>query len=183
MLGLTRSTPTPAVPTGASSCRQCGAVQTNPAVTFCRRCGIPFGAPPSAEARLPSCPVCYQTVDDQGLLPPFGGFGARQPISEHLADHDRFPVGDDEWLESLRVGDRIRVGDGWAPFDLVRRYLVTGLVDAGHGRQVLHDAVVTAMSQLARWGNAEVDAFGDQEEWRTARQAVTRLMERYHRDR
>jgi hypothetical protein len=182
MLGLTRSAPATGL-ASASSCRQCGAAQPNPSVTFCRRCGIPFGAAPSAEARLPSCPVCYQTVDDLGLLPPLGGLGPRRPISDHLADHERYPVGDDDWLESLRVGDRIRVGDGWAPFDLVRRYLVTGLVDAGRGRQVLHDAVVTAISQLARWGNAEVDALGDQEEWRAAREAVTRLMERYHRDR
>ena len=183
MLGLTRNASAAAPVAGSSSCRQCGAIQPSTTVSFCRRCGIPYGAAPSVEARLPSCPVCYQTVDDQGLLPPLGGSGRRQPISDHLADHDRYPVGDDDWLESLRVGDRIRVGDGWAPFDLVRRYLVTGLVDAGRGRQVLHDAIITAMSQLARWGNAEVDAFGDQEEWRAARQAVTRLMERYHRDR
>lgn len=179
MLGLIR-TASAAAP---QSCRQCGAARPNPSITFCRRCGIPYGSAPSAEARLPSCPVCYRTVDDDGLLPSLTGSGRRLPISDHLVEHDRHPVGDDDWLESLRVGDRIRIGDAWAPFDLVRRYLVTGLVDAGRGRKVLHDAVVTAISQLARWGNAEVDVFADQEEWRAARQAVTRLMERYHRDR
>jgi len=27
-----------------------------------------------------------------------------------LEEHDRFPVGDDAWLETLRVHDRIRIG-------------------------------------------------------------------------
>jgi hypothetical protein len=178
MIGLTRGAPAAA----PESCRQCGAARPSAAVSFCRRCGIPYGSAPSAEARLPSCPVCYRTVDDDGLLLSLAGSGRRLPISDHLVEHDRYPVGDDDWLESLRVGDRIRIGEAWAPFDLVRRYLVTGLVDAGRGRTVLHDAVVTAISQLARWGNSEADIFADQEEWRTARRAVTRLMERYHRD-
>jgi hypothetical protein len=179
MLGLTRTGPAAT----ARSCRQCGAIQPNPGVTFCRRCGIAYGSAPSAEAQLPSCPVCYRTVADDGLLPSLApGSGRRLPIAEHLDEHERYPVGDDDWLESLRVGDRIRIGEAWAPFELVRRYLVTGMMDAGRGRAVLHDAVVTAISQLARWGSAEVDMLGDQEEWRAARQAVTRLMERYHRD-
>ncbi len=177
MLGLTR--PAPGAP--ILSCRQCGAGQPNRSVAYCRRCGIPYGSAPSAEARLPSCPVCYRTADDDGLLPSPGGPARRLPIADHLVEHERYPVGDDEWLETLRVGDRIRVGDGWAPFELVRRYLVTGVIDAGRGRQFLHDAVVTAISQLARWGTAEVDILADQEDWRAARLAVTRLMERYHR--
>jgi len=180
MLGLTRPASAPAV----QSCRQCGATQPNPSVAFCRRCGITYGSAPSAQATLPSCPVCYQTVADDGLLPSLvSGPSRRLPIADHVVEHERHPVGDDDWLESLRVGDRIRIGEAWAPFDLVRRYLVTGIVDAGRGRAVLHDAVVTAIGQLARWGTAEVDVFADQEEWRAARQAVTRLMERYHRDR
>ena len=77
------------------------------------------------------------------------------------------------------MGDRIRVGDGWAPFDLVRRYLVTGVVDGGRGRQYQHDAIVMAISQVARWGTGEIDVFADQDDWRAARLAVTRLMERY----
>jgi hypothetical protein len=36
------------------------------------------------------------------------------------------------------------------------------------------------MSQIKRWG-PEVEIFGDQEDWRAARAAVTTLLERYHR--
>ncbi len=179
MLGLTRSA---AAPT-SQSCRQCGALQPNGAVTFCRRCGIPYGSAPSVEAHLPSCPICYVTVDDAGLLASLAGSSRRLPIADHLVEHERHPVGDDEWLDTLRVGDRIRVGDGWAPFDLVRRYLVTGLVDAGRGRRVQHDAIIMAMSQVARWGTGDIDVFADQDDWRAARLAVTRLMERYHSNR
>jgi hypothetical protein len=177
MLGLTRS----AAARTIQSCRQCGAFQPSGSVTFCRRCGIPFGDAPSAEARLPSCPVCYLTVDDAGLLASLAGSPRRLPIADHLVEHERYPVGDDDWLETLRVGDRIRIGDGWAPFDLVRRYLVTGVVDGGRGRQFQHDTIVTAISQVARWGTGEIDVFADQDDWRAARLAVTRLMERYHR--
>jgi hypothetical protein len=179
MLGLTRSA---AAPT-SQSCRQCGALQPNGAVTFCRRCGIPYGSAPSVEAHLPSCPICYVTVDDAGLLASLAGSSRRLPIADHLVEHERHPVGDDEWLDTLRVGDRIRVGDGWAPFDLVRRYLVTGLVDAGRGRRLQHDAIIMAMSQVARWGTGDIDVFADQDDWRAARLAVTRLMERYHSNR
>ena len=179
MLGMTRPAAAPAGP----SCLQCGALRPNPGVTFCRRCGIPYGSAPSAEAQLPSCPVCYVTVDDAGLIASPAGSGRRQAIAEHLVEHERYPVGDDDWLETLRVGDRIRIGQGWAPFDLVRRYLVTGIVDGGRGRQYQHDAIVTAISQVARWGTGEIDVFADQDDWRAARLAVTRMMERYHRDR
>jgi hypothetical protein len=179
MLGVTR----PAAAPASQSCRQCGALRPSGSVTFCRRCGIPFGSAPSAQAQLPSCPVCYLTVDDDGLLASLAGSSRPLPIAEHLVEHERYPVGDDDWLETLRVGDRIRVGGGWAPFDLVRRYLVTGVVDGGRGRTFQHDAVVTAISQIARWGTGEIEVFADQDDWRTARLAVTRLMERYHRDR
>lgn len=178
MLGLTR----PASSGPEQSCRQCGAQRPGPSVTFCRRCGIPFGAAPSAEATLPSCPVCYETVDDAGLLASLTGSGRHVPIAEHVVEHERYPVGDDDWLETLRVGDRIRVGGGYAPFELVRRYLVTGIVDGGRGRQYQHDAIVTAISQIARWGTGEIDVLADQDDWRAARLEVTRLMERYHRD-
>jgi hypothetical protein len=71
--------------------------------------------------------------------------------------------------------------DRWeAPFDLVRRYLVTGVIDGGRRRDYQHSAIVTAMSQLKRWGPG-ADLFGDQAEWKLARDAVTALMERYHR--
>jgi hypothetical protein len=101
----------------------------------------------------------------------------------HVAEHERFPVGDDEWLESLRRGDRIRIGRWDAPYDVVRRYLVTGVVDAGRQRTMRHDTVVTAMAQLARWGPTSVPAVGDQPDWREARAAVAAAMERYHRGR
>lgn len=162
-----------------ASCLQCGAVA--PAgVSFCRRCGIPFGAPPRADAQLPECPVCYQEAADDGLLPSLAQHGRRVPISLHLSEHERFPVGDDEFLESLREGDRVRIGRWHAPFDLVRRYLVTGALSGGRRRAMEHNLIVTAMSQLARFG-PEASIIGDQEQWRHARDAVTVLMERYHR--
>jgi hypothetical protein len=177
MLSLVRRAQ-PVAPT--RSCRQCGAIPAGAAALVCRRCGIPFGDAPRADAELPTCPICYRTVDDDGLLPSLTGQG-RRPIAEHMGEHDRFPVGDDEWLDSLREGDRIRVGRWFAPFDLVRRYLVTGAIDGGRRRAIQHDAVVTAMSQLARWGGRSGEILGDQAEWREARAAVTALMERYHR--
>ena len=96
----------------------------------------------------------------------------------HRGEHDAHPVGDDDWLESLREGDRIRIGRWSAPFDVVRRYLVTGQVEAGRGRALAHDAIVNAMTQIRRWGPNGV-VFGDQPEWAAARAAVSALMERY----
>jgi hypothetical protein len=95
-----------------------------------------------------------------------------------MEEHDQFPVGDDDFLESMRQGDRIRIGRWEAPFDLVRRYLVTGALDGGRGRSYQHSAIVTAMAQLGRWG-PEADIFGDQAEWRDARLAVSELMDRF----
>jgi hypothetical protein len=120
-------------------------------------------------------------VPDDGLLPSLAASSRRVPIAEHIVEHDRHPVGDDRWLESLRQGDRIRVGRWYAPFDLVRRYLVTGALDGGRRRSFQHDAVVTAMTQLARWGASAAAVVGDQTEWREAREAVTGMLERYHR--
>ena len=171
--------PAPAVP--PRSCRQCGRGPSRPEATICARCGIPFGEPPRRDAELPSCPVCYSTVPEDGLLPSLAGHGRRVPIAEHIGEHDRFPVGDDRWLESLRQGDRIRVGRWYAPFDLVRRYLVTGALDGGRRRSFQHDAVVNAMAQIARWGAGAAAVVGDQAEWREAREAVTVMLERYHR--
>lgn len=87
-------------------------------------------------------------------------------------------MGDDEWLESLREGDRIRIGRWSAPFDVVRRYLVTGQVEAGRGRALAHDAIVNAMTQVSRWG-ADGVILGDMPDWAAARAAVSQLMERY----
>jgi hypothetical protein len=150
--------------------------------TFCRRCGLPFGRPPRADAELPTCPVCYRTVDDDGRLASLDRPGTRVDLVRHQAEHDRHPVGDDDWLETLREGDRIRVGRWSAPFETVRRYLVSGQIEAGRNRALAHDLIVTAMTQLRRWGPDGL-ILGDQPEWAEARVAVSRLMERYARRR
>jgi hypothetical protein len=170
----------PSAAVGDAVCLQCGMVAAGGTVTFCRRCGLPLGAAPRAEATLPTCPICYVTVGDDGRLPSQQSAGRRIDLVAHMDEHDQFPVGDDDYLESLRSGDVIRIGRWQAPFDLVRRYLVTGAIDGGRRRSYEHSAIVTAMSQIRRWG-PEAEIFGDQEEWRAARDAVTALMERYHR--
>ena len=55
---------------------------------------------------------------------------------------------------------------------------MNGQVEAGRGRQLAHDAIVNAMTQISRWG-PNVIVFGDQPEWAAARAAVSDLMERY----
>jgi hypothetical protein len=165
--------------TAAQTCLQCGAVASRAGATLCRRCGLPFGAAPPMHARLAECPVCYTSSDDDGRFPSTLRAGARLDINAHVDEHDRLPVGDDAWLETLREHDRIRIGRWSAPFDLVRRYLVTGAVDAGRNRLAQHNSIVTAMTQIQRWGR-NPDVFGDQEEWRLARDAVAELMDRYH---
>lgn len=161
-------------------CLQCGMISPGSTVSFCRRCGLPIGSAPRAEAALPSCPICYATVDDDGRLPSNRHRLQRVDLVTHMSEHDQYPVGDDDFLESLRAGDLIRIGRWQAPFDLVRRYLVTGAVDGGRRRAYEHSAIVTAMSQLKRWGPG-ADIFGDQDEWRAARHSVTELLERYQR--
>jgi hypothetical protein len=168
-------------PVALPACRQCGVAAPRPDATICRRCGLRYGDAPPANVALPSCPVCYREADADGLLASAEG-GQRLDMPSHIAEHERFPVGDDEYLESLRRADRIRVGRWMAPFDVVRRYLVTGVVDGGRRRAMEHDAIVTAMAQLARWGSA-VPVIGDQAEWAEARAALSELMERYHRRR
>jgi len=164
------------------TCLECGSVARSPGTTFCRRCGLPYGDAPRADAVLQTCPICYRDVDADGLLPSPRSPSLRVPFAVHQREHDRVPVGDDEWLESLREGHRVRIGRWRAPFDLVRRYLVTGVVDSGRLRAVRHDAIVTAMTQIARWGtNAQIMA--DEPEWAEARAAIAALMERYHRGR
>ena len=161
-------------------CLQCGTSPRGATATFCLRCGLPYGAPPRAEGALPSCTICYQTVDDDGRVNSLDVPGLRVDIQRHMAEHDRHPVGDDDFLDTLREGDRIRIGKWTAPFDLVRRYLVTGVVDGGRRRTFEHNAIVNAMAQIRRFGtNGEI--FGDQPEWKASRQAVAELMERYHR--
>jgi len=169
-----------AVVSAEQVCLQCGAVAGRPGAVVCRRCGIRFGEAPPEFARLASCPVCYRTTDDDGRLPSLAIPARRLDINAHVDEHDRYPVGDDAWLETMRDQDLIRVGRWSASFDLVRRYLVTGVVDAGRYRLAQHNTIVTAMTQVRRWG-PDAEIFGDQEEWRLAREAVAALMDRYHR--
>ena len=159
-------------------CLQCGTPSDHGRGMFCRRCGLPYGQPPRATAELPSCPICYATVGDDGRLPSLDRAGVRLDLVRHQAEHDYHPVGDDEWLESLREGDKIRIGRWVAPFETVRRYLVTGQVEAGRNRALAHDAIVTAMTQIKRWGPTG-EIFGDLPDWKAARSAVVDLMERY----
>lgn len=161
-----------------TACLQCGTPAGSSLASFCRRCGLPFGERPRADVELPSCPICYKTVDDDGRLSSLAAFSLRVDLVRHRTEHDSHPVGDDDWLETLREGDRIRIGRWYAPFDVVRRYLVTGQVDAGRGRALAHDAIVNAMTQISRWGPNGI-IFGDQPELAAARAAVSELMERY----
>ena len=163
------------------TCLQCGVESIDGTTTFCRRCGLPYGDPPRTDAQLPACPICYQTVDDDGRIAARSGRG-RMDLVDHIHEHDQYPVGDDDWLESLRTGDRIRIGRFVAPFDMVRRYLVTGSIDGGRQRAATHNAIVMAMAQIGRWGRDTV-VVGDQPEWREARDAVSELMDRYARGR
>jgi len=162
----------------ATVCLQCGTPSDQGRGAFCRRCGLPYGQPPRGEAELPSCPTCYRTVDDDGRLPSLERPGLRVDLVRHQTEHDRHPVGDDDWLESMCEGDRITVGRWTAPFDTLRRYLVTGQVAAGRNRALAHDTIVTAMTQLRRWGPAG-EILGDQSDWAEARVAVKQVMERY----
>ncbi|MBF8289369.1 MAG: hypothetical protein HW391_337 [Chloroflexi bacterium] len=163
-----------------TACLSCGTPARSAASTFCGRCGRPFGEAPPAHVELPVCPVCYRSADDDGRFPSAALPGLRLDIPRHVEEHDQHPVGDDDYLESLREGSRIRIGRWSAPFDLVRRYLVTGSLDGGRRRQFEHDLIVTAMTQLARFG-PDAEILGDQPEWRAARDGVAAVMERYHR--
>jgi len=163
-------------------CLQCGTRSEQGRGMFCRRCGLPFGQAPGRDVELPSCPICYITVADDGRLPSLERAGIRVDLVRHQGEHDRHPVGDDEWLETLREGDQIRIGRWSAPFETVRRYLVTGQIDAGRNRALAHDAIVTAMTQIRRWGPDGLIQ-GDQPAWAEARLAVSRVMERYQRRR
>jgi hypothetical protein len=163
-------------------CLQCGMPSDRARGSFCRRCGLPYGQRPSRTVELPACPVCYRTVDDDGRLPSLDRPSLRVDLVRHRDEHDRHPVGDDDWLESLRAGDRIRIDRWTASFDTVRRYLVTGQIDAGRNRRLAHDVIVTAMTQLNRWG-PDADILDDAPDWKAARAAVTTLMERYARGR
>src|SRR3954451_9910897 len=87
-------------PGTALVCLQCGMVAGED-VTFCRRCGLPIGAEPRATATLPTCPICYVTVDDDGRIASLRPARTRVHLVSHMDEHDEFPVGDDDYLESL----------------------------------------------------------------------------------
>ncbi len=161
------------------ACLSCGTPARSTTSTFCGRCGQPLGAAPPSHVELPVCPVCYTAADDDGRFPSAASAGLRLDIPRHMDEHEQFPVGDENYLESLREGGRIRIGRWMAPYDLVRRYLVTGALDGGRRRQFEHDLIVTAMTQLARFGPDAV-ILGDQPAWRAAREAVAEVMERFH---
>ncbi len=158
-------------------CLQCG-IAARTSASFCRRCGLVYGAPPRAYME-PTCPVCYQLAGSDGRFESLSPGQGRVDLVRHRDEHEQHPVGDDEYLESLRQGDDVCIGRWRAPHDVVRRYLVLGVVDAGRGRSVRHDALLTAMAQLARW-DAETSIIGDQQAWAEARAALVRVMERYH---
>ena len=160
-------------------CLQCGTLASRTGAQICRRCGLRFGEAPPTFARLATCPICYRTTDEDGRIPSLGQPGRRLDINAHVDEHERHPVGDDAWLETLRDHDRIRIGRWSAPYDLVRRYLVTGVVDAGRNRLAQHNSIVMAMTQIQKWGR-DPHILGDQEEWHAAREAVEQLMDRYH---
>ncbi len=167
----------PAPPT----CRQCGGQPASPALRVCRRCGLAYGSPPGF-GLAPACPVCYRQLDPDGLTASLEQPGWRVDLRAHRDEHERHPVGDDDYLETLRRGDQARIGRWSAPFELLRRYLVLGVVDGGRSRAAHHNALLTAMGQLARWG-ADATILGDQAEWREARAAVAEVMECYNRGR
>ena len=130
-------------------CLRCGFASANSA-PFCRRCGLPFGAAPVAvEGDFPpECPVCYVAVGRDGMFP--DGRGGRTTYERHAYEHEQHPVGDDDYLETLRSGDEIAIGRWRAPYGLTRRYLVTGQWEGGRSREYAHNAVILAMVAAAR---------------------------------
>ena len=119
-------------------------------------------------------------IDRHDLFP--DGRGGRTTYERHAYDHELRPVGDDEWLETLRDGDEIRIATWRAPYDLTRRYLVTGQWEGGRAREYAHNAVVLAMVGASRAAAAEAAGTGtapSSGDLATARHAVDDLRERY----
>jgi hypothetical protein len=131
------------------TCLRCGYASTTSGA-FCRRCGLPYGAAPAvaADDTPAECPVCYARADRSGAYPAPGG--GRTTYERHAYEHEMRPVGDDDWLETLRDGDEIVIGRWRAPFALTRRYLVTGQWDGGRERTYAHNAVIIAMVGASR---------------------------------
>jgi len=128
----------------------------------------------------PECPVCYAAIDRRDLFP--DSRGGRTTYELHAFAHELRPVGDDEWLETLRDGDEIRIGAWRAPYDLTRRYLVTGQWEGGRAREYAHNAVVLAMVGASRAAAADAAGSGaaaSSGDLDVARRAVEDLRERY----
>ena len=70
----------------------------------------------------------------------------------HMVEHDRHPVGDDEWLETLREGDRSGGAAGPRRSTPSAATSSPGRSTPGRNRQLAHDVIVTAMTQIRRWG-------------------------------
>ena len=151
-LGTRRSLFLPVSSPVTHTCLQCGTVATRAAARMCRRCGIPFGEAPTASARLASCPVCYRDTDADGRLPSLAHPSRRLDINEHIDEHERFPVGDDAWLETMRRVDRIGSAAGRRPSTSSAGTWPPGWSTRGRNRLALHNALVTAMTQVQRWG-------------------------------
>jgi hypothetical protein len=185
------------IPAEPPFCQRCGTQAKAIGTSFCRRCGLPYNVPPveiDEDLGLAECPICYDRADRNGT---FRGAMGRTTYEQHAFAHDAKPVGDDDYLESLREGDQIRIGRWTAPFDIVRRYLVTGAWEAGRNRAYAHNAVVMAMVGMARnpaaFGPEPVvaprkrflrkplDALPNPDAVMEARRQVADLMERYKR--
>jgi hypothetical protein len=179
-VNILRRAPAPEREPMGTVCLECGIPAPSSGGAFCRRCGLPYGAPPRPY-RSPTCPICYRNASDDGRFDSLIG-GYRADLVRHIAEHEQVPVGDDDFLEGLREGDTARIGRWTVPFDLLRRYLVLGVVEAGRSRQVLHNALLSAMAQMSRWGPDAV-VIGDQPELAEARAELAEVMERYHRTR
>ena len=84
--GATRGRPLAVAPMIAVSCLQCGTPAVRVDATFCRRCGLPYGDAPRADAELPQCPICYLVVDDDGRT---GSLDAARPARRPAPPHGR----------------------------------------------------------------------------------------------
>ena len=138
------------------------------------QCGTPRSVPlprprsadvvgcPTATRREPT-PSCRSarsatsSVDDDGRLPSL----ETPALRVDLAGIRPSTTGTRSATTTGSSRSAKATGSAWAagrrPSTTVRRYLVTGQVDAGRNRQLAHDTIVTAMTQLRRWGTEADD--------------------------
>ena len=111
-----------------------------------------YGDAPRDDAELPTCPICYRTVDDDGrpgsLELPGLRVDLRRTWSSTIVTRSATTSGSKPFVRAISSAGAA----GPPPIDTVRRYLVTGQLEAGRNRQLAHDLIVTAMTQLRRWG-------------------------------